>query len=100
MNVRDVPRPRNGTAVPRLRRRALPIHSRGEACEQRDHRGIDLAKNVFSLHGVDSHGDVLMRRTVKRSKLLSVVAQLPSCVIGMETCSGAHEWARQFRKRQ
>lgn len=60
--------------------------------------GIDLAKNVFSLHGVDSHGNVLMRRTVNRSKLLSVVAQLPPCVIGMETCSGAHEWAGQFRQ--
>jgi transposase len=60
--------------------------------------GIDLAKNVFSLHGVDSHGNVLVRRTISRSKLLSFVAQLPPCVIGVEACSGAHEWARQFRQ--
>jgi transposase len=60
--------------------------------------GIDLAKNVFSLHGVDSHGNVLVRRTISRSKLLSFVAQLPPCVIGVEACSGAHEWARQFRR--
>jgi transposase len=60
--------------------------------------GIDLAKNVFSLHGVDSHGNVLVRRTIGRSKLLSFVAQLPPCVIGLEACSGAHEWARRFRQ--
>ncbi len=60
--------------------------------------GIDLAKNVFSVHGVDSRGKVLVRRTIGRSKLLSLVAQLPPCVIGLEACSGAHEWARQFRQ--
>lgn len=60
--------------------------------------GIDLAKNVFSVHGVDSRGKVLVRRTIGRGKLLSVVAQLPPCVIGLEACSGAHEWARQFRQ--
>jgi transposase len=59
--------------------------------------GIDLAKNVFSVHGVDSSGHVLVRRTIGRGKLLSLVAQLPPCVIGLEACSGAHEWARQFR---
>jgi transposase len=60
--------------------------------------GIDLAKNVFSVHGVDSRGKVLVRRTIGRGKLLSLIAQLPPCVIGLEACSGAHEWARQFRQ--
>jgi transposase len=59
--------------------------------------GIDLAKNVFALHGVDSAGRaVLVRPTVARAKLLDLVAPLPRCVIGMEACSGAHHWARLF----
>jgi len=60
--------------------------------------GIDLAKNVFAVHGVDALGRVVLRRTVRREKLLELIAQLPSCLIGMEACSGAHEWARQFAK--
>jgi transposase len=60
--------------------------------------GIDLAKNVFSMHGVDASGRVVLRKTVTRGKLLGEVAQLPACVIGLEACSGAHEWARKFRK--
>src|SRR4249920_1078161 len=60
--------------------------------------GIDLAKNVFAVHGVDALGRVVLRRTVRREKLLELIAQLPSCLIGMEACSVAHEWARQFAK--
>ena len=55
--------------------------------------GIDLAKHVFSPHGVDERGAVVFRKTVSRTRLASVVAQLPACVIGLEACSGAHEWA-------
>jgi transposase len=58
--------------------------------------GIDLAKNSFSVHGVDADGAVVVRRTVSRSKLTELVMQLAPCVIGMEACSGAHEWARRF----
>jgi len=58
--------------------------------------GIDLAKNVFSLHGVDARGAVVLRKSVSRAKLSGIVAQLPPCLIGMEACSGAHEWARRF----
>jgi transposase len=59
--------------------------------------GIDLAKNVFSVHGVDASGHELLRRTVRREQLLALIAQWPACLIGMEACSGAHEWARQFQ---
>jgi transposase len=60
--------------------------------------GIDLAKNVFAVHGVDDHGKpVLVRPKVARDKLMEWVAGLPPCLIGMEACSGAHHWARQFR---
>lgn len=58
--------------------------------------GIDLAKNVFSLHGVDGRGRVVLRRTVTRTRLLELVAELPPCVIGMEASMGAHDWARRF----
>ena len=58
--------------------------------------GIDLAKNIFSVHGIDGAGAVVLRRTVRREKLLELIAQLPACLIGMEACTGAHEWARQF----
>jgi transposase len=58
--------------------------------------GIDLAKNVFSVHAVDEQGVVVARRTLSRAKLSELVAQLPPCLIGMEACSGAHDWARRF----
>jgi len=58
--------------------------------------GIDLAKNTFCVHGVDAEGVVTVRRTVSRAKLGELVARLPACLIGMEACSGAHEWARRF----
>ena len=60
--------------------------------------GIDLAKNVFSLHGVDAAGKTVLRRTVRRERLVETVAQLSPCLIGMEACSGAHEWGRRFER--
>jgi transposase len=48
--------------------------------------GIDLAKNVFQLHGVDDQGNVMVRKKLTRPKLLPFVAQLPPCRIGMEAC--------------
>ena len=59
--------------------------------------GIDLAKNVFSVHGVDAHGKVVLKKTVSRGKLLECFANLPPAIIGMEACSGAHHWARALR---
>ena len=59
--------------------------------------GIDLAKNVFSLHGVDASDAVVLRKTVSRARLMETVAQQPACLIGLEACSGAHEWARRFQ---
>ena len=60
--------------------------------------GIDLAKSIFPLHGVDAHGKVATRKRVTRSKLWETVAQLPSCVIGMEACGSAQYWAREFQQ--
>lgn len=58
--------------------------------------GIDLAKNSFSVHGVDVHGKARLRQNVSRGKLLSVLAQQPASLIGMEACSGAHHWGREL----
>jgi transposase len=61
--------------------------------------GIDLAKNVFALHGANEAGKPeLQRPKVARGKLTEVVAALPPCTIGIEACSGAHHWAREFAK--
>jgi transposase len=61
--------------------------------------GIDLAKNVFAVHGVDEHGKpALVRPSVARAKLHELIATLPACTIGMEACSGAHHWARMFKQ--
>ena len=61
--------------------------------------GIDLAKNVFAVHGVDDSGKpALVKPKVSRADLLPLIANLSPCLIGMEACSGAHHWARLFRK--
>ena len=60
--------------------------------------GIDLAKNVFSVHGVDEAGKVVLQRTVTRGRLVELLASLPPCLIGMEASMGAHEWARRFAR--
>lgn len=58
--------------------------------------GLDLAKSVFQVHGVDVEGKVVMRRRLSRSKLLSFFAALPRCLVGMETCASANHWARDL----
>ena len=59
--------------------------------------GIDLAKQVFALHGVDVNGQaVLVKPRVSRDQLAHLISSIPPCLIGMEACSGAHHWARLF----
>ena len=59
--------------------------------------GIDLAKNVFQLHGVDAQGKVMLKKKINRLALADFIAQLPKCLIGMEACGGSHYWARNFQ---
>ena len=59
--------------------------------------GIDLAKNVFHVHGADEKGHRVFTQRVSRSRLREFIANLPSCLIGMEACGGAHYWARCFQ---
>jgi transposase len=60
--------------------------------------GLDLAKRVFQVHGVDRAGSVVVRRNLRRSQVLGWFAKLPPCLIGMEACATAHYWARELRK--
>ena len=60
--------------------------------------GIDLAKSVFQVHGVDSSGEHVLRRRLSRGRLLDFFAQLPPCRIGMEACASAHHWARELMR--
>jgi transposase len=59
--------------------------------------GIDLAKSVFQIHGIDENGKILVRRQLRRSQLLAFFEKLPRCLIGMEACAGAHDWGRRLQ---
>ena len=60
--------------------------------------GLDIAKNVFQVHGVDEHGKVVIRKQLTRAKVLAYFAQLPVCRIGIEACGSAHYWGRELQK--
>lgn len=58
--------------------------------------GVDIAKNVFQLHGVNRNGRVILKRRVMRDQLLAVLAQIDPCTVVVEACTGAFFWARKF----
>lgn len=60
--------------------------------------GVDLAKNVIQIHGVDAAGKTVVRRQLRRSQFLAFFEGRPRCLIGMEACSGAHHWGRQLQE--
>jgi len=60
--------------------------------------GLDLAKSVFQVHGVDAEGTAVSRKALRRAQVLPFFAQLPPCLIGIEACSSAHHWARALAK--
>jgi len=60
--------------------------------------GIDLAKNVLQVHGVDGRGKVVLRRQLRRDQVTSFFAQLPPCLIGMEARASAHHWGRTLER--
>lgn len=59
--------------------------------------GLDIAKSVFQVHGIDAAGAVIIQRRLSRSRLLPFFEKLPSCLIGIEACATAHYWARQLK---
>lgn len=60
--------------------------------------GIDLAKQSFQLHGVDSNGVTVLKKTLTRKSLCQFIAMMPACIIGIEACCGANHWLRVFEK--
>ena len=59
--------------------------------------GLDLAKNVFQVHGIDDHGKVLLKKQLRRHQVSGFFVNLPPCLIGMEACGSAHHWARKLQ---
>jgi transposase len=60
--------------------------------------GLDIAKNVFQVHGIDAAEKVVIRKQLRRSQVLKFFAALPPCLVGMEACATAHYWARELTK--
>jgi transposase len=58
--------------------------------------GVDLAKNVFQIHGVDSNGKVVIKRQLRRKQVLEFFGKISPCLVGMEACGTAHHWAREL----
>src|SRR5262252_7378208 len=60
--------------------------------------GLDLAKKVFQVHGVDAEGKIVVARKLRRKEVLAFFGKLPPCLVGMEACGSAHYWAREITK--
>jgi len=58
--------------------------------------GLDIAKSVFQVHGIDATGEVVVRRRLSRGRILAFFETLPRCLVGMEACNTSHYWAREL----
>jgi transposase len=79
-----------------FRPQAESLQLEGEPRMSIETLGVDIAKNVFQLHGVNRNGRVVLKRRVMRDELLSVIARIDRCTIVVEACTGAFYWARKF----
>jgi transposase len=59
--------------------------------------GLDIAKSVFQVHGVDGAGQVVIRRQLKRRYVLAFFEKLPACLVGIEACASSHHWSRELK---
>src|SRR4029453_11447966 len=59
--------------------------------------GLDLAKHVFQVHGVDAEGATVLRKQLRRAQVLAFFSRLPPCLVGLEACATAHYWGRELR---
>ena len=92
----------NGRPFPKRHRRAKVdmrmFHQPGEATEMKVTTiGIDLAKNVIQVHGVDERGKAVLKKQLKRNQVVAFFANLPPCLVGIEACASAHHWARKLQ---
>ena len=60
--------------------------------------GLDIAKSVFQVHGIDAEGNVIVRRQFKRRHVLAFFQKLPPCLVGIEACASSHHWSREIRR--
>ena len=60
--------------------------------------GLDLAKNVFQVHGTDARGKIVLRKQLRRNQVAGFFSNLPTCVVGMEACASAHHWGRTLER--
>jgi transposase len=58
--------------------------------------GLDIAKSVFQVHGIDAAGKVVIRKQLKRGRVMPFFMKLPQCLIGIEACASSHYWAREL----
>src|SRR6478609_9671510 len=59
--------------------------------------GLDIAKSVFQVHGIDAEGKVVIRRQLKRRYVLAFFQKLPSCLVGIEACASSHHWSHELQ---
>ena len=59
--------------------------------------GLDIAKSIFQVHGVDADGQMAIRRQLKRRHVLAFFQKLPSCLVGIEACATSHHWSRELQ---
>ena len=59
--------------------------------------GLDIAKSVFQVHGVDAAGQVIIRRQLKRRYVVAFFQKLPPCLVGIEACASSHHWSRELQ---
>src|SRR5262249_4634563 len=86
-----------GTQVPRIRE-LLGSHVLEELFMQTIKTiGLDIAKSVFQVHGIDAAGQVVTRRQLKRRFVLSFFEKLPPCLVGIEACASSHHWSRELQ---
>lgn len=75
----------------------IPHHMRESAHMKISTVGLDIAKQVFQVHGVDERGNVVLQKRLKRREMAEFFANLPHCLVGMETCGTSHYWGRQLQ---
>jgi transposase len=59
--------------------------------------GLDIAKSVFQVHGIDAEGTIILRRQLKRRYVLVFFQKLPPCLVGIEACASSHYWCRELK---
>ena len=74
---------------------SAPTIRRSQPCKHTV--GLDIAKSVFQVHGVDAEGNVLIRRQLKRRYVLAFFEKLPPCLVGIEACATSHHWSRELK---